>query len=87
MPRKQVLTDNEKSELFKLPESEEEFIRCYCVSERDISIILNNCRGKANKLGFTVLLSYMRNPGIILSVEIEPDKNLLHFLSSQIEVS
>ncbi|MEI7489430.1 MAG: DUF4158 domain-containing protein [Chryseobacterium sp.] len=66
MPRKQVLTDNEKSELFSLPELEDEFIRCYSLSERDISIIQNNCRKNANKLGFAVLLSYMQNPGTII---------------------
>ena len=48
---------------------EDEFIRIYSLSEQDISIIESNCRGKSNKLGFAVLLSYMRCPGIILPVD------------------
>jgi len=87
MPRKQVLTDNEKSELFSLPELEDEFIRCYSLSERDISIIQNNCRKNANKLGFAVLLSYMQNPGTIIPIGERPDKKLLSFLSSQLDIS
>ena len=69
MPRKKVLSKFDKNTLIQLPELEEEFIRVYSLSEQDISIIESNCRGKSNKLGFAVLLSYMRCPGIILPVD------------------
>ncbi|UCA61799.1 DUF4158 domain-containing protein [Chryseobacterium rhizoplanae] len=49
MPRKQILSESDRKELIDLPKEEQEFIRYYTLSERDISIIQNNCRGNANK--------------------------------------
>lgn len=86
MPRKHVLTESEKFELFQLPESEEEFIRCYSLSERDISIIRNSCRGNSNKLGYALNLCYMRYPGIILPSNQSPEQSLINYLGEQLSI-
>jgi TnpA family transposase len=86
MPRKQTLSESDKKELIRLPELEEEFIRCYSLSERDISIIQNNCRGNANKIGYAVNLCYMRYPGIILPLNQIPDPTLVNYIGEQLNI-
>lgn len=86
MPRKQVLSDFEIKELIKIPETDEELIINYSLSENDFSIIKNHCRTNTNKLGFAVNLSYMRHPGINLAPDLYPDQKILHFIGSQLEI-
>ena len=86
MPIKKILSEFDKNTLIQLPELEDEFIRIYSLSEQDISIIESNCRGKSNKLGFAVLLSYMRCPGIILPVDEYPTDKIIQFLSLQLNI-
>lgn len=87
MPRKQVLSEFEIKELIKIPETDEELIINYSLSENDFSIIKNHCRTNTNKLGFAVNLSYMRHPGIILAPELYPDRQILQFISSQLGIN
>ena len=68
MPRRSILTTSEKDSLVAIPESEEELIRYYTLSETDLSIIRQH-RGAANRLGFAVQLCFMRYPGIAISNE------------------
>lgn len=63
MPRRSILTAAEKESLIAIPETEEELIRYYTLSETDLSIIRQH-RGAANRLGFAVQLCCMRYPGI-----------------------
>ncbi|WP_241277969.1 MULTISPECIES: Tn3 family transposase [Chryseobacterium] len=71
----------------KIPETDEELIINYSLSENDFSIIKNHCRTNTNKLGFAVNLSYMRHPGIILAPELYPDRQILQFISSQLGIN
>lgn len=87
MPRKQVLSEFEKRELIKIPETEEGLIIKYSLLENDLSIIKTHCRGNANKLGFAILLCYMRYPGIILAFGSDPDRNVLQFVSDQMRIN
>ena len=87
MPRKQVLSEFEIKELIKIPETDEELIINYSLSENDFSIIKNHCRTNTNKLGFAVNLSYMRHPGIILAPELYPDRKILQFIGSQLGIN
>lgn len=87
MPRKQVLSDFEIKELIKIPETDEELIINYSLSENDFSIIKNHCRTNTNKLGFAVNLSYMRHPGIILAPELYPDRKILQFIGTQLGIN
>ena len=86
MPRKQILSESDKKELIKLSELEAEFIRCYSLSEIDLSIIHNNCRGNANKIGYAVNLCYMRYPGIILPLNQIPDPILVNYIGEQLNI-
>ena len=53
MPRRSILSASEKESLIAIPETDEELIRYYTLSEADLSIIRQH-RGSANRLGFAV---------------------------------
>ena len=76
MPRRSILSASEKQSLIALPDNQAEFIRCYSLSEADISIIKQR-RGDANRLGFAIQLCYMRYPGIVLGPNEYSDLDLL----------
>ncbi|CAA7196693.1 DUF4158 domain-containing protein [Chryseobacterium potabilaquae] len=87
MPRKQMLSDLEIKELIKIPETDEELIINYSLSENDFSIIKNHCRTNTNKLRFVINLSYMRHPGIVLAPDLYPDQKILQFMGSQLGIN
>lgn len=68
-----------------MPDTKDELIRHYTFSEADLSIIRQR-RGPANRLGFAVLLCYLRFPGIILSVDQPPFPPLLKLVANQLKV-
>jgi hypothetical protein len=86
MPRRSILTASEKDSLVSIPESEEELIRYYTLSETDLSIIRQH-RGAANRLGFAVQLCCMRYPGIAISTEQSLPQIFLEYLADQLEIS
>lgn len=85
MPRRSILSASERDGLLMLPDTETALIRQYTFSESDLSIIRQH-RGKVNRLGLSVLLSYMRYPGVILGVDEHPFPPLLHLIAKQIGV-
>ena len=62
MPRRYILTASERAGLVAIPTDETELIRLYTLSEQDLSVIKQR-RGDANRLGFAVLLCWLRYPG------------------------
>ena len=86
MPRRSILSASEKQSLIALPDKQAEFIRCYSLSEADISVIKQR-RGDANRIGFAIQLCYMRYPGIILGPNEYPDSDLLNFTSQQLSIA
>jgi hypothetical protein len=60
MPRRSLLTQDERSVLLAFPTDEDELIRRYTFSETDLSII-HQRRGKQNRLGFAVQLCYTKS--------------------------
>ncbi len=86
MPRRQILTESERNDLFAIPEEREDLIRLYSLSERDISMIDQNSRGSENRLGFAIQLCYMRFPGIILPVGQQPLLLLLNYIGYQLNI-
>ncbi|MEQ1975447.1 Tn3 family transposase [Xenorhabdus sp. SGI240] len=68
MPRRQILTSEEKECLRIVPDNDILLTRMCFLSEQDLALI-NKHRGSANRLGFAVLLCYLRGPGFT------PDKN------------
>ena len=86
MPRRSILSASEKQSLIALPDKQAEFIRCYSLSEADISVIKQR-RGDANRIGFAIQLCYMRYPGITLVPNEYPDSDLLNFTSQQLSIA
>jgi len=85
MPRRSILSASERESLLALPEATDELIRQYTFSETELSIIRQR-RGPANRLGFAVLLCYLRFPGLVLAVDEQPSPALLRLVASQIKV-
>jgi Domain of unknown function (DUF4158)/Bacterial dnaA protein helix-turn-helix len=76
MPRRSLLSSAERDRLFVLPDTQDELIRYYTLTESDRAIA-NQHRGSANRLGFAVQLCYMRYPGRMLSADEAPFPPLL----------
>ncbi len=85
MPRRSILSAAERDSLVALPDTRDGVIRHYTLSESDLAII-HQRRGGANRLGFAVLLSYMRYPGVILSGDETPFPPLLKLVATQLKV-
>lgn len=85
MPRRSVLSAAERDGLLALPEAKDELIRLYTLSETDLAII-NQRRGRANRLGFAVHLCYLRFPGVVLGVDAPPFPPLLKLVAQQLKV-
>jgi len=85
MPRRSVLSSTERENLFALPDNEEELIRQYMFTENDLSIIRQR-RSASNRLGFAVLLCYLRFPGVIPGVKETPFPPLLKLVANQLGI-
>lgn len=85
MPRRSILSDNERENLLNIPETKEELIRHYSFSESDLAIIYQHRRSE-NQLGFAVQLCYMRYPGLMLSVDKKPFEPLLRMVAKQLKI-
>ena len=85
MPRRSILSATERDSLLALPDTKDDLIRHYSLSDSDLSIIRQR-RGPANRLGFAVQLCYLRFPGIVLGVDQPPFPPLLKLVADQLKV-
>lgn len=85
MPRRSILSAIERESLLAIPTARDELIRLYTFSEVDLALIRQH-RGAQNRLGFAVLLCYMRYPGILLGVDSEPSAHLLSMVANELKV-
>ena len=85
MPRRSLFSTSERENLLALPDNQDDMMRYYTLNEYDISII-NQHRGKSNRLGFAVQLCYMRYPGILLGPNEIPITPLLDFIAKQLGI-
>lgn len=85
MPRRSLFSPIERQNFQALPVDSMELIQHYTLTEADLSLIRQH-RGRANRLGFAVLLSYLRYPGWPLAPDAQPPASLLTFLSQQLQV-
>ncbi len=85
MPRRNLLSSEERARLLAFPESPEELIQYYSFSEADLSAISQRC-GPQNRLGFAVQLCYLRYPGFVLPNDLEPPLSLLSIVARQLKV-
>jgi len=80
------LSVTERESLIALPDTKDELIRYYTLSESDLAIIRQH-RKPANRLGFAIQLCYMRYPGVVLGVNDDPFMPLLAMVAAQLKVS
>ena len=85
MPRSSILSASEREGLLSMPDSRDDLIRRYTLSEHDVSIVRQR-RGAANRLGFAVQLCYLRYPGIVLGVDQLPLPTLLRLVAGQLKI-
>ena len=83
MPRGELLTEPQRL-IFNAPASDERgMVRHYTLSVEDIALI-NRHRGDSNRLGFAVMLCYLRFPGRILQEGEQPPAALCIFVAEQL---
>ncbi len=85
MPRRSILSAAERDSLLALPDTKDDLIRHYSLSDSDLSIIRQR-RRPANRLGFAVPLCYLRFPGILFGVDQPPFLPLLKLVADQLKV-
>ena len=85
MPRRSILSTAERSSLLALPDSEDELIRHYTLSEADLSLIRQR-RGDANRLGVAVQLCLLRYPGQGLLPDATVPASFLQWVGCQLRI-
>ena len=85
MIRRQQLTEVQIAALFDPPTDQRELVRHYTLSEADITIIRRR-RGDHNRLGYALMLCYLRYPGRPLHANEQPAAALVSFVADQIDV-
>ena len=85
MARRQQLGEAQIAELFDPPTAQRELVRHYTLSAADVAAI-RRCRGDHNRLGYALMLCYLRHPGRALRAGEQPPPAMLHFIAEQIDV-
>ncbi|PWI32851.1 Tn3 family transposase [Vibrio albus] len=85
MPRKTLFTLSERETLTAFPQEHHDLVRHYLFNDADLALI-NQRRGKHNRLGFAIQLCYLRYPGKPIPPDEEPPAHLLSFVSEQLGV-
>ena len=85
MPRRLILSTNDRASLLALPDTKDELIRRYTFSEPDLSLIRQR-RGDANRLGFAVQLCLLRYPGHGLLVDAVLPPAFVQWVAHQLRI-
>lgn len=85
MTRRQQLTEAQLAALFDPPTDQRELVRHYTLSDADVAMI-RRCRGDHNRLGYALMLCYLRYPGRPLRTTERPPPGLVSFVAEQIDV-
>ena len=85
MTRRQRLSEAQIAELFDPPTEQRELVRHFTLAEADLGAI-RRCRGDHNRLGYALMLCYLRYPGRPLRAGERPPPALLAFVAEQIDV-
>jgi TnpA family transposase len=84
--RRQQLSEDQIAELFDPPTEQRELVRHFTLSAADLAAI-QRCRGDANRLGYALMLCYLRHPGRPLRAGERPPELLVAFVAEQLDVS
>jgi TnpA family transposase len=85
MPRRNLLTDAQRSLFWLPPTDERSLVRHYTLAPEDLELV-NRRRRAANRLGFALMLCYLRYPGRVLERSERPPEPLLRFVAQQLGV-
>lgn len=85
MPRRQILSSEEKKRLLVVPDDDVLLTRMCFLSEHDLALI-NKHRRPANRLGFAVLLCYLRGPGFPPNKSISPHDGVVSRLAAHLKL-
>jgi TnpA family transposase len=83
--RRQQLTETQTAALFEPPADPRELVRHYTLTEADLAIV-RRCRGDPSRLGYALMLCYLRYPGRPLRTSERPPAALVSFVAEQIDV-
>ena len=83
MPHRELLTESQRLSFHAPPSDERGTVRHYTLSADDLALI-NRRRGDPNRLGFAVMLCYLRFPGRILQQGEQPPAALCAFVAEQL---
>jgi Domain of unknown function (DUF4158) len=83
--RRQQLTEGQIAALFDPPTDRRELVRHWTLSEADTAMI-RRCRGDHSRLGYALMLCYLRYPGRPLRINERPPAALISFVAEQIDV-
>lgn len=84
MGRRDLLSDEERSLLFGIPETRDGLIEHFTLTRSDLDFVMSR-RTPANRLGFALQLALLRHPGFGLSGHSSPEI-LIRFLARQLGV-
>jgi hypothetical protein len=83
--RRQQLTETQTAALFEPSADPRELVRHYTLTEADLAIV-RRCRGDPSRLGYALMLCYLRYPGRPLRTSERPPAALVSFVAEQIDV-
>ena len=86
MPRRELLSEPQRLAFTEPVTDERAMVRYYTLSAEDLALV-DRRRGDPNRLGFAVMLCYLRFPGRILQQGERPPAALLAFLAEQLAIN
>ena len=86
MARRQQLSEAQIADLFDPSARQRELVRHYTLSGPDLAAVRRG-RGDHNRLGYALMLCYLRHPGRALRAGERPPSALPNFVAQQIDVA
>lgn len=86
MPRRRILSSEKKERLLVVPDDDVLLTRMCFLSERDL-VLINKHRRPANRLGFAVLLCYLRGPGFPPDKNVSPHSGVVSRLAAHLKLN
>ena len=83
--RRPQLTETQIAALFDPSTEQRDLVRHYTLTETDLAMI-RRCRGDHSRLGYALMLCYLRHPGRPLRTNERPPAVLVSFVAEQIDV-
>ena len=82
MARRRLLSPEQWAGLLAAPTDERDILRYYTLSRDDLNLIAGK-RTPHRRLGFALVLCYLRHPGRVLEHHEDPPPALLEFVAEQ----